>query len=151
MRVVYQKGLYRIIEVIDTETSIEDLKGDMFCPKAHPDIDPEKLAAEEREFERLCELRGIYRYELQKWNPEIGKGWKCRDACKGFIGEYNTKTGSNEFIDDMKFLIADNEADDLIARLNRMIEQGTIVLKNETFKITNIHEDGYIETDYFNC
>jgi len=32
----------------------------------------------------------IFGYVLEKWNPEIDKGWEPVDNCFGFVGPYGT-------------------------------------------------------------
>ena len=89
-RIIKQVGSYRILEVEDWDVvDLEMLKGDSYNPKVNPDIDPKILAQEERDFELLVEVAGVYGYVLEKWSPEVGEGWMHVESCYGFIGEYN--------------------------------------------------------------
>ena len=87
MREIKSEGGYRILEVLDECSTLEDLKGDMFNPTSNPDIDPSVLIEEEREFEKTVEREGVYGYELQEWDPCVGCGWETISSCYGFIGD----------------------------------------------------------------
>ena len=90
MRTIYRKGKYRIIEAEDRFSTLADLKGDEFKPRAKINkyFSAEELKRLERRFEKDCKRLGVYLYELQKWNPEIGKGWTKIETGFGFIGQY---------------------------------------------------------------
>ena len=88
-RVVYSLGRYRIIEIEDRVSDMDDLKGDCYNPSFNADIDAETLKREELEFETMVFQNGVFGYELQKWSPEIGEGWMHIDSCYGFIGRYS--------------------------------------------------------------
>jgi hypothetical protein len=89
MRIIYEQNNYRIVERADEFADLEDLKGEMFTQKMHPDIDAEKLAEEERDFEELVNREGVYGYALERWNAEVNHGWEHVDSCWGFVGSYN--------------------------------------------------------------
>ena len=87
-RIIFTKGIYRIVEIQDLYMTLEDLKGDCFNPEVNSDIDPEALKRDERRFERRVEEEGVYGYALEFWNPDIDQGWTCLDSCFGFVGQY---------------------------------------------------------------
>lgn len=89
MTIIYEKGSYRIIELAEFDYSMEDLKGDTYCPRINDDIPTDRLKTEELEFERLVESEGVYGYELQKWDPQVDEGWSHVDSCYGFVGQYS--------------------------------------------------------------
>lgn len=89
MRIIYEENNYRIIEQLDECFDLEDLKGDCFNPKHNPSIDIDTLKQEEIDFESLVNNEGVFGYVLEKWNPEIDKGWEHVDSCWGFVGQYN--------------------------------------------------------------
>lgn len=92
---------FRILEIPDHDACMEDLKGDTYNPKVNPDIDPAKLAEEERHFEDLVNREGVYGYVLERWNPEPGKGYEHIDSCWGFVGCYTpTEDTFNHYIVD---------------------------------------------------
>ncbi len=88
MKVIYQKLNYRIIEVTDEVTTLEDLVGDSYNPDANPDIDKETLASDFRKFMRRYDSESCYGYVVEQWNPEIGHGWENIESCFGFLGQY---------------------------------------------------------------
>lgn len=89
-KVIYTQGEYRIIEVTDECSSIEDLSGDCFDPAVNPDVSPTLLVKEQRAFVSLVSSVGVFGYVLEKWNSEINQGWECVDSCFGFVGPYDT-------------------------------------------------------------
>lgn len=88
MRVIYENIGYRIIEKHDTDYDMENLKGDTYNPEVNSDIPSGQIEREEREFEDLVSREGVFGYVLEKWNPEVGKGWEQIDSCWGFVGQY---------------------------------------------------------------
>lgn len=88
-KTIYQQGDFRIIEIQDTYYSVDDLKGDCFCPETNNTISFEILRQQEIEFENHVYASGVYGYELQYWNTEIDKGWTHVDSCWGFVGAFN--------------------------------------------------------------
>lgn len=103
-RLIYEQGPYRIIEIPDEMSIMDDLKGDSFNPKIVTDIEPDVLKRDELRFERNVENDGVWGYILEKWNPEIGIGWSQVDACFGFVGQYVEKAESYEhyIVEEMK-------------------------------------------------
>jgi hypothetical protein len=91
MRIIYERGPYRIVEIIDTNTSLELLKGDCFCPVVNTETDSQLLMREEKIFNNLVETEGVFGYTLEKWNPMIGIGWETVDSCWGFVGQHTDK------------------------------------------------------------
>lgn len=89
-KTIYSKGQYRIVEMIDEMYTIVGLSGDSFNPEANPEVSPSLLIKEEQAFISLVNNVGIFGYALEKWNPEIGKGWEQIDNCFGFVGPYGT-------------------------------------------------------------
>lgn len=106
-RLIYQAGIYRIMELQDEFYEMDDLKGDSYNPKVNNDIDPEKLKAEEKAFEKQVYENGVYGYVLEFWNPEIGIGWEHVDSCYGFVGQYDPKEEkfNHYIIEEMKGMI----------------------------------------------
>lgn len=90
-RIIEQTKNFRIIEVPDDIISLEDLKGDSYKPEVNPDIPPQQLRLEELHFEKLVEVEGVFGFILERWNPEVDKGWEHVDSCWGFIGAYDPK------------------------------------------------------------
>ena len=88
MKVVYRQENYRIIEVPDYYIDMEDLKVDCFCPNVNSEVDQKELLAQEEAFELYVEEHGVFGYVLERWNPEVDRGWECEDSCYGFIGPY---------------------------------------------------------------
>jgi hypothetical protein len=85
---IYQKGLYRILEVLDEYATLKDLKGDCFDPEVNDDIHPNVLQRDEAAFEQEVEQEGVYGYILEVWNASVGMGWEQVDSCWGFVGRY---------------------------------------------------------------
>lgn len=76
---------WRILEHPDTDWVWDNLEGDMFDVGLHsPAIPEERILREQREFRALVEREGVYGYELQRWDPEPGIGWRHEDSCWGF-------------------------------------------------------------------
>lgn len=98
---------YRILEYVDVDYSLENLKGDCFNPSVNPDQDPETLKNEEVQFESLVKREGVFGYVLERWNPEPGTGWEHLDSCWGFIGSYNPDSTNQDHyvVDEMKATI----------------------------------------------
>lgn len=94
-RVVFssEKRIYRIVELPDHDTDIDDLKGDIYNPELINEMGytgtVAELRAEELEFEDLVNREGVYGYRLERWNPEPGQGWETVDSCWGFVGQYS--------------------------------------------------------------
>ncbi len=101
-KVIWKKGKYRIVEMLDEDYSLTDLKGDCYCPKTNSDIDPEKLKQEELDFEDKVISEGVWGYCLQVWNPEIDHGWETTDSCWGFVGPYDPITNNHYIVDELK-------------------------------------------------
>lgn len=101
---IYTQGIFRIVEISDDMYNIEDLKEDVYKPEVNKEILPEVLKRQERNFERLVQRVGVFGYALEKWNPEVGKGWETIDSCWGFVGKYSKDlTDYNHYIvDEMK-------------------------------------------------
>ncbi len=89
-RVIFKSGKYRIVEIEDTEPSMECLKGDCFNFEAAGYTGTrEKLAKEEKKFEKLVCDEGVFGYRLEKYNEYWE--WEEIDSCWGFVGQYNQK------------------------------------------------------------
>jgi len=99
-KIIYQKNEYRIREIQDLDYKMEDLKGECFNSKVNNDIDPQQLKQEESRFERKVWEDGVYGYILEKWYPEIDKGWMYLDSCFGFVGPYSTE--NHYIVDEFK-------------------------------------------------
>ena len=100
---IYRQDEYRILEVIDECSTLEDLKGDCYNADLNSDICSIQLKNEEVEFESKCYNEGVYGYILEKWNSDIGQGWEHVDSCFGFVG---THAEENHYIvDELKAAI----------------------------------------------
>ena len=86
----------RVIAYADTVSDLEDLKGDTFNPKLHPEISAEQLAKEEREFEERAKRMGVYGI-AGEFRDQSGM-WTTNDACWGFVGEDFLGSGYDEDI-----------------------------------------------------
>lgn len=86
--VIFESKEYRILECLDEDVDIENLKGDCFNPRANPDTDLDALAAEELLFEQRVADEGVFGYVLERWDGGIGKGWEQVDSCWGFLGRH---------------------------------------------------------------
>lgn len=104
MKTIYERGPYRIVEIRDTDTSLEVLKGECFCPVVNSDIDRRQLLKEEKHFNNLVETEGVFGYVLEKWNPTIGVGWEHIDSCWGFVG-HHTDTNRHYIVDEFLSMI----------------------------------------------
>jgi len=97
---IWRNGSWRIIQVPDTCYSLKDLKGDTYCPQVNDDIPPEQLAKEERTFEREVEEEGVWGYCLQRWNPEVDRGWEIVDSCFGFVGSFSWGSNNHYIVEE---------------------------------------------------
>jgi hypothetical protein len=87
-RIIYTSGPYRITEVPDDHTRIDDLLGDYYCPVANPDLDAKQLEIDKKKMINRINEEGVFGYVLEKWNPDIDMGWEHIDSCWGFVGQY---------------------------------------------------------------
>ena len=101
---IFQSGAYRIIEMLENDYDMENLKGDMYNTKVITEIDATKLKRLEIEFENEVYENGVYGYELQVWDSTIGSGWTPVDACWGFVGQYDSKSDkyNHYIVDELK-------------------------------------------------
>lgn len=74
----------RIVEMPDCFADMDDLKGDCFNPDVNTDINPNRLAREEREFEERVNSDGVWGYRAEFWN---GSEWIETDSIFGFVGD----------------------------------------------------------------
>ncbi len=86
--IIVELDNYRIIEIEDEQWDWDNLKSDCYDTNANTDIDSEELKQRQKDFEMIVLSEGVYGYELQKWNPNIGCGWETKDSCWGFVGTY---------------------------------------------------------------
>ena len=93
MRIIHQESRYRIVEVLQHDYDMDNLKGDCYkwCPTMDG-IDRGELREEEKQFEYKVRCEGVYGYELHIWNPEIDGGWVDHDSCYGFVGKHGIDT-----------------------------------------------------------
>lgn len=97
-RTIFENNTYRIVEHLDRDFDLENLKGDCFNPKANPDIDADKLKAEEMIFESLVENEGVFGYVLEKKCASCGQ-YEHVDSLWGFVGQYSeTDSRFNHYI-----------------------------------------------------
>ena len=100
-KIIFESDTYRIVEIVDKFYDLENLKGDCFNPEANPDINADSLRADEIAFENLVNDEGVFGYELEKWDGEVGKGWTSIDGCWGFVGSYS-ETNDHYIVGAMK-------------------------------------------------
>jgi hypothetical protein len=98
---------FRIVEHVDLDADIDDLKGDCFDPRHmaamyDSDMTAERLAEDEKLFEEKVSEEGVFGYELQKWNPAPGVGWEHVDSCWGFIGAYDFEHNAHYIVNEMQ-------------------------------------------------
>lgn len=74
----------RIVEMPDCHVCMDDLKGDCFNPDVNENINRNRLAIEEREFEDRVSREGVWGYRAECWN---GEEWIETDSIFGFVGE----------------------------------------------------------------
>lgn len=79
----HEGGKVRILCVPDEMVDYDNLVGDMFTPKYHPDIDLEQLQKEEKEFQERVDCEGVWGIIGEYWN---GEEWEQADSCWGFVG-----------------------------------------------------------------
>jgi hypothetical protein len=98
---------FRIVEILDESYSMEDLKGDCYNPEVNPDIDPNTLENEERQFEQRVNQEGVFGYVLEQWNSAPGVGYEHLDSCWGFVGMYSEthENSCHYIVDEMKATI----------------------------------------------
>jgi len=91
---IWSAGIHRVIwKYIDYDS--RDWKGDTYKPECHPDLDPDILRKQEKEYEYELEHYGVVLLMLQKWNPEVGQGWEREDST---MSEYlHREETSDEF------------------------------------------------------
>lgn len=102
-KTIYEGNGHRITEHLDNDYDFENLIGDSYDPKHNPDISPDILAEQLKDFTDLVNREGVYGYVLEKWNPAIGEGWTTVDSCWGFVGAYlkGDPTFEHCIVDDM--------------------------------------------------
>jgi len=100
-KIIWQKDVFRIIERPDELYRIEDLKGDCFDPSIHDDIDVEELKKQELSFENKVFNEGVFGYVLEKWNPEVDKGWETIESCWGFVGAFNDQLNNHYIVNEL--------------------------------------------------
>jgi len=88
---IFKCNGYRIIEIQDECPIYKELEGDCFDPEVNKDISPELLLKEKYEFRDKIDNEGVYGYELQKWNPQVGIGWEHVESCWGFVGTHKSE------------------------------------------------------------
>ena len=90
---------YRIVELVDIDSDLNDLKGDCFDSKLNPEINPTQLKNEEIAFENKVKNEGVFGYELQKIDPDYI--WQHINSCFGFIGQYDEKTNNHYIVEEL--------------------------------------------------
>lgn len=90
-------GKYRILEVLDPDVDLDNLKGDIFNPDHMEEMHGkgmslEKLREEELDFEAEVNREGVFGYVLEVWDPSPGCGWTHVDSCWGFVGQWDPKS-----------------------------------------------------------
>ncbi len=101
--VIMSEGDRRLIRMPDYNYDIEDLKGDCFNPETCPEIPGEEIREQELQFEQRARDEGVWGYEVQRWNSEIGGGWEHVDSIWGFIGnDFEGSGHDTDLIDQLK-------------------------------------------------
>jgi hypothetical protein len=75
-RIIHEQGAYRILEIPDQKSRIEDLLGDGGTPEQNAEVLD------------LFEREGAFGYVLERWNANVNGGWEHVDSCWGFIGSF---------------------------------------------------------------
>jgi len=74
----------RIVAMPDHFCDMDDLKGDCFNPDVNGNINRNRLAREEREFEERVASEGVWGFRAEYWN---GAEWVETDSIFGFVGD----------------------------------------------------------------
>jgi len=74
----------RIVAMPDEFRDFDDLAGDCFDPNANPDVNPNRLEREKREFIDRIERDGVWGFRAECWN---GAEWIETDSIWGFVGD----------------------------------------------------------------
>lgn len=98
----------RIVEMPDCCVEMDDLKGDSFNPDLHDDINRNRLAREEREFEERVSRDGVWGYRAEYWN---GSEWIETDSIWGFVGDdFNESCYDDDLMDSALDALAECQA-----------------------------------------
>lgn len=101
--IIKEKNGYRFYAEEDSHFMIDNIKGELFDPKVHTDIDPDLLKRHERELEERIENEGVWGIVLEKWDPAVGIGWEHIDSCWGFVGgDWKDSGHDKEMLDQME-------------------------------------------------
>lgn len=93
-------GLVQIIMVEDEHYNFEDLCGDCYNPEANPDIDPEQLKREKRNFRARVNRGGVHGVIIQ-CRPTPTAEWVSVESCWGYVGMEFVGSGTdNDFIEE---------------------------------------------------
>ena len=100
---IYEKGNYRILEVSDECSTLDDLMGDCFDSSVNPEIPPEDLTKQKKSFIKEVNTAGVYGYVLEKKCEACGN-WEHVDSCYGFVGSYEEghERYGHYIVDEMK-------------------------------------------------
>ena len=87
-RAAERAGLVELIDAPDDSGyRWDDLVGDLFNPRANPDIPAAKLEREQREYRERVDRLGVTRIEGRyRLDPDSDK-WELADLVGGFIGD----------------------------------------------------------------
>lgn len=77
-------GCVRLQIVADDCNSYDDVYGDMFNPKANPDIPPARLERERKAEEDRIDRLGVVGIIGEYWD---GERWQHAESCFGFVGD----------------------------------------------------------------
>jgi hypothetical protein len=81
-RCPYAPTRVRIV-VSEYYVDFDDMCGDMFCPRANPDIRPAELEREKEEYRERLGRDGVWHVESQYWD---GDDWQPADSIGGIEG-----------------------------------------------------------------
>jgi len=79
-----RRGNVRLRLVPDEATSVEDLEGDCFSPKANPNVPASRLERDREEFIAKVSREGVWGIVGEYFDGEV---WQHADSCFGFVGD----------------------------------------------------------------
>ncbi len=98
MRTIAQHRGWRITEQLDASWTFSSLEGDSFDPEVNTEMSFEVLKEQQRRFRAQVNNEGVWGYTLERWNPQVGKGWEHVDSCFGFVGQYDSETNPHHVV-----------------------------------------------------
>lgn len=90
-------GPVAVLVLPDDGCNLGDLEGDMFNPKASPEIPRKRLEAEQKAFRERVDSDGVW--GVQAWFKTAAGDWEEGESCWGFVGD-DWKEGQADFMGD---------------------------------------------------